>query len=188
MAATTQRDESGGALYSVSLALLILALLFGFAVLPRLFRAQTLEGKEAPDFALKVLANGREKALVATNETLTLSELRGQAVLLDFWATWCGPCKLEAPIVNRVAQRFKERGLVVVGVNTSDPDGNGGAWARRNGITYPIVFDEGDDVAHRYGVSNLPTLVLISRTGKILATRTGVTDDDDVESLVKEAL
>jgi cytochrome c biogenesis protein CcmG/thiol:disulfide interchange protein DsbE len=181
----SERDDSnGGALYSLSLGVLVVALLVGYAVFPRLFHADVTEGKEAPDFALSIVANAYEKDQTA----ITMSQLRGHPVLLDFWATWCGPCQIEAPIVDRVAKRFKDRGLIVVGVNTSDPDSNAGGWARAHGISYPIVFDAHDEVAHRYGVSSLPTLVVVSKTGKILALRSGITDDSDLESLVRDAL
>jgi cytochrome c biogenesis protein CcmG, thiol:disulfide interchange protein DsbE len=174
---------SGKILYPVTLALLVLSLLFGFAILPRLFGAPegALAGKPAPDFTLKVVANGDKP-------TLSLHDLAGSAVVLDFWATWCGPCQAEAPIVNKVAQRFHDRGLVVVGVDTDDQDGKAHAWALAHGLTYPIVFDEGDRVAGEYGVSSMPTLIVVSRAGKVLAVRQGMTDDSELEDLVKQAL
>ena len=178
--------DNDSALYSVSLALLALALLVGFAIVPRIFHpnAPALAGKEAPDFALTVVANAKDKA----QTQLKLSELRGQAVLLDFSATWCGPCNIEAPILDRVAKRYADRGLVVVGVNTSDEDGNAAVWARRAGVSYPLVYDEKNRIAGLYDVSSLPTLVLVSREGKILEMHTGITDDGALESFVKHAL
>ena len=161
---------------------IILAMLFAFAVLPRLFTPpqSAFVGKEAPAFTLNVVANGEKPQL-------SLAELKGKPVLLDFWATWCGPCQAEAPILNKIAQRFKERGLVVVGVNTSDQPGLAGPWARSRGISFPIVFDA-DDVAQKYDVDSLPTLVLVSKEGKVLAVRTGLTTDAELERLVTSAL
>jgi cytochrome c biogenesis protein CcmG, thiol:disulfide interchange protein DsbE len=170
------------------LAVLVLVLIGGFALLPRLFKApgSALDGKEAPDFTLDVVAN--ENPSPASGASLTLSQLRGKPVLLDFWATWCGPCQEETPMVDKVAKRYRDRGLVVVGVNTSDVAQRARPFAERNRISFPIVFDTNSAVASGYGVENLPTLVLVSRAGKVLAVRTGITDDSELESLVKEAL
>jgi cytochrome c biogenesis protein CcmG/thiol:disulfide interchange protein DsbE len=178
-----QEFYSGKILYPVTLALLVLSLLFGFAILPRLFSAPegALVGKPAPDFTARVVAN-------SDKPSLSLHDVVGSAVVLDFWATWCGPCQAEAPIVNKVAQRFADRGLVVVGVDTSDPTGHPGPWARSHGLSYPIVADETNEVAEHYGVTNLPTLIVVSRTGKVLAVREGMTGDAELEELVKQAL
>ena len=99
--------------------------------------------------------------------------LRGHAVVLDFWATWCGPCQAEAPIVNTIAQRYKDRGLVVVGVNTSDEDGLAARFVAEKGLTFPIVYDEGNsDREATTASTSLPTLIVVSKTGKIVAIRT----------------
>ncbi len=177
--------SDGKVLYPVSVALLVLSLVFGFALLPRLFNgahAGPLIETEATNFTLEVVANGAEG-----KKSLALSDLRGHPVILDFWATWCGPCQAEAPILNKVAQRFKDRGLVVVGVNVMDQPGNAGPWARAHGITFPIVFDD-KGVADHYTINSLPTLVVISKEGKILAMRVGATTEAEIEDLVIPAL
>jgi cytochrome c biogenesis protein CcmG, thiol:disulfide interchange protein DsbE len=76
----------------------------------------------------------------------------------------------------------------VVGVNTSDVPARARPFAERHRISFPIVFDANNAIAGGYGVENLPTLVLVSREGKVLAVRTGITDDAELESLVREAL
>lgn len=176
--------EDNGALYSVSLALLVVALLIGFAIVPRAFHQSALTGKDAPDFSLDVVASAKGD----TTKQVKLSDLRGKPVLLDFWATWCGPCNQEAPIVNRIAKRYADKGLVVVGVNTSDHDGNAAEWARGRDLAYPLVFDSNDETARVYGVSSLPTLVLVSKSGKVIELHPGMADESSIDSLVKEAL
>jgi thiol-disulfide isomerase/thioredoxin len=168
---------------------LVVALLAGFAVLPRVFKAreEPIVGRDAPDFTLPVVANGA--ALGDGKTDLRLSELGGHAVLLDFWATWCGPCRAEAPIVDQVSRRWRDRGLVVVGVNTDTPDqGDPRAFALAHGLSYPIVHDVAGTASRSYEVDSLPTLVVVSRTGKVVGVRMGITDDAEIEKLVRQAL
>jgi cytochrome c biogenesis protein CcmG/thiol:disulfide interchange protein DsbE len=169
----------------LAIGVVVVALVAGFALLPRLFHGSSsaLDGKDAPDLSLSFVANAPEGAA-----KVSLSELRGRAVLLDFWATWCGPCQQEAPVVDRIAQRYGGQGLAVVGVNTSDEAGNAAPFAKRHHLTYPIAYDEGQRAATAYGVENLPTLVVISKTGKVVAIRSGITSDTELDELVKRAL
>jgi cytochrome c biogenesis protein CcmG/thiol:disulfide interchange protein DsbE len=167
---------------------MVAILVAGFALVPRAVHAmfKSGEGAVAPAFSLPVLLSDGAPATSASK--LSLAQLQGKVVILDFWASWCGPCQLEAPLVNKVAQRFKDRGVVAVGINTSDQAGRGTAWALSKGLTFPIVHDDDEAAAHAYNVDSLPTLVVISRTGRIVATRTGVTDDAELDSLVRQAL
>jgi cytochrome c biogenesis protein CcmG/thiol:disulfide interchange protein DsbE len=168
---------------------LMAALLAGLAILPRLFprRDAPLVGSEAPDFRLEVVANGGDVAREGT--FLGLRDLRGSAVVLDFWATWCGPCRAEAPILEEVSRRWRDRGVVVVGVNTDRSDqGDPRRFALSRGLSYPIVHDESEAVSRSYEVESLPTLVVLSRTGRVLAVRTGITDDREIERLIRQAL
>jgi cytochrome c biogenesis protein CcmG/thiol:disulfide interchange protein DsbE len=168
---------------------LVLGLVAGFAILPRVFRSHGAAGpgRDAPDFTLSVVANAA--SLAGGKPTLSLSELRGRAVLLDFWATWCEPCRLQAPIVEQIARRWSDRGVVVVGVNTDTPgEGDPRTFASAWGLTYPVVKDEVGLASRAYGVEALPTLVVVSRLGKIIAVRAGVTDDAELERLVRQAL
>jgi thiol-disulfide isomerase/thioredoxin len=178
--------DPGSTLRAVGLAL---ALIAGFGFVPRIFARRTgpLVGHEAPDFTLPFVANGA--ALGAERETLSLRDLRGRAVLLDFWATWCGPCRVEAPIVDRVSRRWRDQGVVVVGVDTDTPDqGDPRDFARMHGLSYPIVRDDVGRASQSYEVDSLPTLVVVSSAGKIVAVRTGITGDAELERLIRQAL
>jgi thiol-disulfide isomerase/thioredoxin len=177
----TDRAESA-AFRRVTLVALVAILLLAYAVVPRVFASRSV-GTEAPDFTIPVAANP-----IAGHEGVHLAELKGSPVILSFWATWCGPCQAEAPLIDRVAQRYKDRGLVVVGVNTSDREGNAGAWARTRRVSYTIAYDTENAVAAAYGVETLPTLVVVSRTGKIVAVRHGITPDSELDRLVKQIL
>ncbi len=173
---------SGKVLYPTIVALVALSVLFGFAILPRIFPESTLVGRPAPDFALDVVIGG------SSGDRIHLSELKGHAVILDFWATWCEPCQVVAPILDRISRKHQDRGLVVVGVNTSDQPGLAPVFAKKKGLSYPIVYDQGEEVARRYGVSNLPTLVVINAEGRVVAIRTGLEDESSIEDLVSQAL
>ena len=170
---------------------LVLVLLGGFALLPRVFHHEI---HDAPDFALDVVANGGGLTTATPTPStpptsLKLSELRGNAVLLDFWATWCQPCRAEAPIVDRVWRRWRDKGVVVVGVNEDKPDeGDPAAFAQSAGLTYPIVRDPTGVAMRSFEADSLPTLVVVSRTGKVTAVRAGITSDSELERLVRQAL
>lgn len=174
--------EAGGLGMPGVVALLAL-LLAGFAFLPRLFPEQgsAIVGHDAPDFRLGVVANGPPGPL-------SVRDLQGKVVILDFWATWCGPCRAEAPILDALSRRWHDRGVAVVGVDTDTPDeGDPAAFAHAKGLSYPIVHDETGAVSRRYGVDGLPTLVVVSPSGKIVAVRAGLTDEDELERLIRKA-
>jgi cytochrome c biogenesis protein CcmG, thiol:disulfide interchange protein DsbE len=186
--ATSRADtDSNGSLVT---ALIVVGVVAGIAFVPRIFGGGALSvgqaplvGKPAPAFSLQVVANGEEG-----QSSVSLADLKGSPVLLDFWATWCGPCQAEAPIVNSVANRYKDRGLKVVGIDTEEGPGKGGPWARAHHIGYPIVYDQGYATEAHYGIEAMPTLIIISKTGEVAAVRTGVTDGDELDALVHKVL
>ena len=150
-------DKTSG----LATGLLIFGAILAFAYLPKLFghAEGNMAGKDAPELALKLVANAP-----SDSNDVSLAALRGHTVLLDFWATWCGPCRAEAPIVNKIAQRYHDQGLAVIGVNTSDQRGTA------------------------FGVESLPTLVVISKTGKVTAFRSGTTSEAELDEMVQREL
>jgi peroxiredoxin len=174
----------------VRTVLTIGALAVGFALLPRgLDALKTPNMQDAADFEASLMKSSARGQLANEVTRVKLSELRGKAVVLDFTASWCPVCQSQGPIVSGIAQRFQDKGVVVLGIDTSEEDPIwADKWVQRKRYAFPIVFDEGNAVAHQYGVTALPTLVVISKEGKVVAVRHGVTSDADLETLVKRVL
>ena len=135
--------------------------------------------KAAPQFTLHD-ASGKEAKL---------SDYKGKAVLLNFWATWCGPCKLEIPWFIEFQRKYRDQGLAVLGVSMDD-DG----WkvitpyVQKVGMNYTVLLGN-EDIAKLYGgVEGLPTTFLIDRTGKIAAMHTGIVSKNAYEGEILELL
>jgi cytochrome c biogenesis protein CcmG/thiol:disulfide interchange protein DsbE len=116
-------------------------------------------GKPAPDFTL-----GR----LDRPGSLQLSSLRGKVVVLNFWASWCQPCKLEAPDLAASAKKWSGR-VVVLGVDVNDPSGDARGFMRKYGITYPIVHDNKNVTSPKYGLTGLPETFFLDRRGRIVS-------------------
>ncbi len=174
---------SGKVLYPAIAVLIALSALFGLAILPRLASGGGgMVGKPAPDVTLPVVANGDPGA------RMKLAELRGHAVVLDFWATWCGPCDMQAPILDRLARRHQKQGLIVLGVNVDEPPEVARSYAAKKGLSYPIVLDEAREASALYGVDKLPSLVVIDKEGRVLAYLTGIVDEASLDEVIAAAM
>jgi cytochrome c biogenesis protein CcmG/thiol:disulfide interchange protein DsbE len=120
-------------------------------------RGTTISGS-APNFKLpRLTGKGR----------LSTDDLEGSPYVLNFWATWCGPCRMEMPAFERVWRKYKSRGVVIVGVNINDDLGDAREFAGDLGITYPLVVDENDELATELGVKGLPQTVFVDAAGRI---------------------
>lgn len=155
---------------------------FLFVILPYVRPKSPLEGVGAPDFALPVIHGGE------TGNRIRLSDLRGKTVVIDFWASWCGPCRQQAPIIDGLARQHEAAGdLVVVGVSTSDEQEAAVRFAQSQNLSYPMVFDEQNKVAAAYSVTGLPTLVVVDKNGKIVAVRRSVVPKKELDQIVERA-
>lgn len=144
--------------------------------------AMVKDGKTpaAPNFTLPLL-DGRGRA--------TLSHYRGKVVLLNFWASWCDACKLEAPVFNQVVHTYGNRGVVVVGVDTNDFTGDGRGFAREYDQHYTLVHDSGNDVSNRWGIGTaLPVTYVIDRGGKVVHLFDGTVSGEDLAHVLAPLL
>ena len=111
----------------------------------------------APDFTLHTLGG----------PNLRLQEQRGQVVMINFWATWCGPCRQEMPHLNRLHDKYRASGFVLLGVNVDDDAKNAAALAGKLGVRFPVLLDTDKRVSKLYDLSTMPSTVLIDRDGKV---------------------
>ncbi len=99
---------------------------------------------------------------------LALASLRGKAVVVNFWASWCRPCKEELPVLEKTWRQYRKQGLVVVGVDAEDFTTDAKRFARKYGITYPIVHDAPSATVDRYGVTGFPETFFVDRKGRLV--------------------
>lgn len=169
--------------YSVLAATLLgVSTFVGAAALPTLnVSAQTeaLHGKAAPNWKL----TGLDGNLVS------LSDFAGKVVVLDFWATWCPPCRQEIPDFVKLQEKFRDKGLVVVGVSLDQQGAETvKSFAKEHGINYPVVLANKDTLKAYGDVQSIPTTFIINREGKIVNSHVGFTDAETFEKEIKALL
>tara|TARA_B100000676_G_C18053163_1_gene832557 strand:+ start:313 stop:804 length:492 start_codon:yes stop_codon:yes gene_type:complete len=156
----------------------IFALLIGALALVSASNALAAEGEKAPDFTLKTL----------DGSNLKLSEQRGTVILLNFWASWCGPCRTEMPLLDALYEEYRDYGFTVLGVNLDENRDQANRLLDKIPVTFPVLFDPQNSTSEAYGVDAMPTTVLIDRNGVIRHHHRGYKDGymDKYEHQVKE--
>ncbi len=148
-----------------------------------IFRSRNLG--PAPDLDLAVIDERGDLGA----ERVKLRALRGHPVVIDCWATWCGPCQRMTPVLVRLNQRFKSRGLTVVGV---DVDEAGPSvvppFRARFGVDYPLVYDVNGSASERWGIRGLPTLILVDREGNMRYRHAGVSSEAELARMIEGML
>ena len=136
----------------------------------------------APDFTLRSVAGAN----------LRLAEQRGQVVMVNFWATWCGPCRQEMPHLSRLYDKYKSSGFTLLGVNIDDDPRAAAALAAKLGVHFPVLLDTDKRVSKVYDMSAMPATLLIDRDGRVRHIHRGYRDgveqtyEEQVRSLLKE--
>lgn len=127
----------------------------------------------APDFKL-ASAGGKD---------VGLAQYRGQVVMINFWATWCGPCRKEMPVLEQMQRKYKPMGFTLLGVNV-EPDSAGAVdWLKATPVTFPILFDTDSKVSKLYAVPGMPTTVIVDRKGNVRYQHHGYVPGDENEYL-----
>ena len=157
---------------------LILALALGCTALQA--GATIAPTAAAPDFALRTLAG----------PNLRLQEQRGKVVMINFWATWCGPCRQEMPHLSRLYDKYRAAGFVLLGVNVDDDTRRAGDMAQRLALPFPVLFDSEKSVSRLYDLATMPSSVLIDRDGRVRYVHAGYLAgyEDLYEKQIRELL
>ena len=161
------------------LSLLLLCFL-SFAGL-NLTHAASLKGP-APNFTLKSL----------TGKNLKLSEMTGNVVLINFWASWCGPCREEMPLLNDLHKKYEPLGFTVLGVNVEEDARNARGFLKNFPVDFPVLLDNKNSVSKKYNVIAMPTTVVLDRDGNVRYLHKGYKPGDEekyrkmVKKLVRE--
>ncbi len=139
-------------------------------------------GGPAPDFTLRTLSGSN----------LRLQEQRGNVVLVNFWATWCAPCRQEMPHLARLYDKYRASGFVLLGVNVDDDTRNAAELAGKLGLKFPVSLDSDKKVSRQYELSAMPSTVLIDRGGRVRFVHRGYREgfedlyDQQIRGLLKE--
>jgi peroxiredoxin len=140
-----------------------------------------LRGKRAPEFSLRSV-DGKK---------VSLSDYKGKAVLINFWATWCAPCKIEMPWLVALRSQYAPQGFEILGVNADDagtPRAKLAKFGQEQGLNYPLLVGD-DAMSRKYGgVEFLPTSYFVGRDGKIVAETAGLVSKSEVEASIQKAL
>jgi peroxiredoxin len=162
---------------------LTLALLLGAGLLTgATTMAKTTPVKAAPDFTLRSLSGDNVK----------LSELRGNVVMINFWASWCGPCRQEMPLLEQLYQRYSALGFELLGVNVEQDVDDAKRWLADRPVSFPVLLDPDNRLSKIYQVKAMPSTILVDRDGNVRHLHRGYKPGDEntyqdlVRSLIRE--
>ena len=136
----------------------------------------------APDFSLPARDGGK----------VQLSELKGEVVMINFWASWCGPCRQEMPLLEQIQEKYEPLGFTMLGVNVEPDSAEAEKFLKGVQVSFPILFDRENSVSARFGVEAMPSSVLIDREGNVRHVHRGYKPGDEavyadlIRGLVKE--
>ena len=132
-------------------------------------------GDEAPDFELVDLEGNKQR----------LSDYRGEGVFLNFWGSWCGPCKTEMPFMEKLSKEFDGKGVHILALNLKDTKLKAETFRDQYGLTFPIARDTDESVRRAFNVLPLPTTILVNKDGIIEEIKSGGMSEDEIRSFME---
>ena len=118
-----------------------------------------------------------------SGDTVSLAQLKGKVVMLNFWASWCGPCRQEMPLLDQMHKRYSALGFTLVGVNVDANSKDAEEWLSKTPVSFPVLFDKESKVSKLYDVSTMPYTVFIDRKGNVRYLHKGYKPGDEGEYL-----
>ena len=112
-------------------------------------------------------------------KTVSLAQFKGDVVMINFWASWCGPCRQEMPLLDNIYKQYKDMGFVLLGVNVEPDSHNANAWLKKTPVSYPVLYDPKSQVSQLYQVQAMPTTVIIDRQGIVRFVHNGYLPGDE---------
>lgn len=116
-------------------------------------------------------------------DSLSLVSQKGKVILLDFWASWCGPCRQEMPLLEQMHKRYSSLGFTMIGVNVESNTSDAEKWLQQTPVSFPVLFDKENKVSKLYDVNAMPSTVFIDRKGNVRALHRGYKPGDESEYL-----
>lgn len=165
---------------SIILALLVGAVIFALVSHFQKDNAIYKAGDEAPDFQLQQINENNEL------ETIQLSDLKGKGVMLNFWGTWCEPCKVEMPYMQKLYPKYKEQGVEIVAVSLDATQLVVKRFIDEYGLTFPVPFDKSGEVKDLYKIGPIPSTLFINPQGEIVEVVEGALTLDRLESYLQD--
>lgn len=158
------------------IAILVVAIIYTvYSAATKEERAVLQVGDTAPNFTLQDV-DGKQH---------TLTDYKGQGIVLNFWGTWCEPCKKEMPAFDKHYQTFKDKGVKLLAINVAESDYAVKTFMKQYGMTFPVAIDTSKSVLRAYNIDPLPTTMLIDEHGKIVKIITGEMTDEEIKNNMK---
>ena len=178
-----------GALIGLGVVVLAVVVMFGFALAPRYQTASaSVAGQQLSADPVGQMAPEFSGQLVDGTGSLALSSLRGKTVVVNFWASWCSTCKIEAQVVSDVEKKWRDKGVVFLGVDSHDTNAGAHTYIQKYGIDFQSVQDPESAIGAQYDVTGLPETYFVDTKGKIVEKYMSAIDAATLDTMIAKAL